>query len=82
MVFTGFAWFAGLLVDATPPWLNTIGLAVQAVWIIGLVYLLIGHPLIASTAVGRGPRLLARARAESGPAPPGGGEVPRSGNRT
>jgi hypothetical protein len=41
MVFTGFAWFTELLVDATPPWLNTIGLAVQAVWIFGLVYLLI-----------------------------------------
>jgi signal transduction histidine kinase len=44
MVFTGFAWFAELLVDATPPWLNTIGLAVQAVWIIGLVYLLLSFP--------------------------------------
>jgi transposase-like protein len=43
---------------------------------------LIGHPVVASTAVGRGPRLLARARAETRPAPPGGGEVPRSGNRT
>ena len=43
---------------------------------------LIGHPVVASTAVGRGPALLARARAESRPAPPGGGEVPRSGNRT
>jgi signal transduction histidine kinase len=44
MVFTGFAWFAELLVDATPPWLNTIGLAVQAVWIFGLVYLLLSFP--------------------------------------
>jgi signal transduction histidine kinase len=44
MVFTGFAWFAELLVDATPPWLNTIGLAVQAVWIIGLVCLLLSFP--------------------------------------
>ena len=44
MVFTGFAWFAELLVDATPPWLNTIGLAVQAVWIIALVYLLLSFP--------------------------------------
>ena len=43
---------------------------------------LIGHPVVASTAVGRGPSLLARARADSRPAPPGGGEVPRSGNRT
>jgi signal transduction histidine kinase len=44
MVFTGFAWFAELLIDATPPWLNTIGLAVQAVWIVGLVYLLLSFP--------------------------------------
>jgi signal transduction histidine kinase len=44
MVFTGFAWFAALLVDATPPWLNTIGLAVQAVWIIALVWLLLSFP--------------------------------------
>ena len=46
--------------------------------------LLIGQPklVVASTAVGRGPRLQARCRAKSRPAPPGGGEVPRSGNRT
>src|SRR3984957_1479144 len=44
MVFTGFAWFAGLLVNASPSWLNTIGLAVQSVWVIGLVYLLLAFP--------------------------------------
>ena len=44
MVFTGFAWFAELLIDASPSWLNTIGLAVQAVWIVGLVYLLLSFP--------------------------------------
>jgi hypothetical protein len=44
MVFTGFAWFTELFVDATPPWLNTIGLAFQAVWIFGLVYLLLSFP--------------------------------------
>ncbi len=44
MVSTGFAWFAAQLVDATPPWLNTIGLAIQSVWIIGLVYLLLAFP--------------------------------------
>ena len=44
MVFTGFAWFAALLIEATPPWMNTIGLAVEAVWIIGLVYLLLSFP--------------------------------------
>jgi len=44
MVFTGFAWFAAQLVEARTPWLNTIGLAVQSVWIIGLVYLLLSFP--------------------------------------
>jgi signal transduction histidine kinase len=44
MVFTGFAWFAALLIEASPPWLNTIGLAVQSVWVIGLVYLLLSFP--------------------------------------
>jgi signal transduction histidine kinase len=44
MVFTGFAWFIALLVDATPPWMNTIGLAVQSLWIVGLVYLLLSFP--------------------------------------
>lgn len=44
MVFTGFVWFTALLVEATPPWSNTIGLAVQAVWIFGLVYLLLSFP--------------------------------------
>jgi signal transduction histidine kinase len=44
MVLTGFAWFSELLVDATPPWLNTIGLAVQSAWIVGLVYLLLAFP--------------------------------------
>jgi signal transduction histidine kinase len=49
MVFTGFAWFAGLLVNASPSWLNTIGLAVQSVWVIGLVYLLLAFPSGRST---------------------------------
>src|ERR1019366_797763 len=40
--------------------------------------LLIGHPVVVSTAAGRGPRLLARCRAKSRPAPLGGGEVPRA----
>jgi signal transduction histidine kinase len=44
MVLTGFAWFAAQLIEATPAWLNTIGLAVQSVWIIGLVWLLLSFP--------------------------------------
>ncbi len=44
MVLTGFAWFAAQLIEASAPWLNTIGLAVQSVWIIGLIYLLLSFP--------------------------------------
>jgi signal transduction histidine kinase len=44
MVFTGFAWFAAQLIEASPPWLNTIGLAVQSAWIVGLVWLLLSFP--------------------------------------
>jgi signal transduction histidine kinase len=44
MALTAFAWFAAQLVEATPPWLNTIGLAIQSVWIIGLLYLLLSFP--------------------------------------
>jgi hypothetical protein len=71
----------------SPHWLITFRLPNRLLSQVGVsdrfyVRPLIGHPVVASTAVGRGPRLLARARAESRPAPPGGGEVPRSGNRT
>jgi signal transduction histidine kinase len=44
MVLTGFAWFAVELVEASPAWLNTIGLAVQSAWVIGLVWLLLSFP--------------------------------------
>ena len=44
MVLTGFAWFAIQLIEASPAWLNTIGLAVQAVWIVGLVWMLLSFP--------------------------------------
>ncbi|MBV9465289.1 MAG: hypothetical protein JO169_04165, partial [Solirubrobacterales bacterium] len=44
MVLTGFAWFAAQLVEARPAWLNTIGLAIQSVWIVGLVWLLLSFP--------------------------------------
>ena len=45
MVLTGFAWFAAQLsrgVGAVG--LNTLGLAVQSRWIIGLIYLLLSFP--------------------------------------
>jgi signal transduction histidine kinase len=44
MVLTGFAWFAAQLIEASAPWLYTIGLAVQSLWVIGLVYLLLSFP--------------------------------------
>ena len=44
LVLIGFAWFAESLVDARPAWLNTIGMAVQSIWIIGLLYLLLSFP--------------------------------------
>jgi signal transduction histidine kinase len=44
MVLTGFGWFAAQLVEARPPWLNTIGLAVQSVWLVGLLWLLLSFP--------------------------------------
>jgi len=71
MLLTGFAWFAAQLIEGTPPWMNTIGLAVQSVWIIGLVWLLLSFPsgrlparldrwLVAATAaVALGVQLLA-----------------------
>jgi signal transduction histidine kinase len=71
MVLTGFAWFAAQLIEATPAWLNTIGLAVQSVWIIGLVWLLLSFPsgrlpgrldrwlVVATAALALGVQLLA-----------------------
>ncbi len=44
MVATGFAWFAAELVEASPAWLNTIGMTIQSVWVIGLVWLLLAFP--------------------------------------
>jgi signal transduction histidine kinase len=71
MVFTGFAWFAAQLIEASPAWLNTIGLAIQSVWLIGLIYLLLSFPsgrlngrldrwlVVGGGAVGTGFQLLA-----------------------
>jgi signal transduction histidine kinase len=44
MVFTGFAWFAGLLTEAPSPLPYTIGVLVQYVWIVGFIYLLLCFP--------------------------------------
>jgi signal transduction histidine kinase len=71
MVCTGFAWFAAQLVEASASWVNTIGLAVQSLWLLGLLYLLLSFPagrlkgrldrsLVAVTAIaGLGLQLLA-----------------------
>ncbi len=59
MMFTGFAWFATQLIESSIPWVNTIGLAVQAVWIVGLVYLLLSFPT--GRLTGRLDRTLVRA---------------------
>ena len=44
MVFTGFAWFAGLLTEATSPLPYTIGTLIQYVWIVGFIWLLLCFP--------------------------------------
>jgi signal transduction histidine kinase len=44
MVFTSFAWFAAQLSQSPTPWVYTIGTAVQSVWGVGLVYLLLAFP--------------------------------------
>jgi signal transduction histidine kinase len=44
MVFTGFAWFAGQLTEASSPPLYTIGSALQYAFIPGLIYLLLAFP--------------------------------------
>ena len=44
MVFTSFAWFAIQLTQSPTPWVYTIGTAVQSVWGVGLVYLLLAFP--------------------------------------
>lgn len=71
MVLTGFAWFAAQLLEASAPWMYTIGLAVQSVWVIGLIYLLLSFPsgrlsgridrwvVVGGTVAGLGLQLLA-----------------------
>jgi signal transduction histidine kinase len=44
MVFTGFAWFSAQLTEAQAPWIYTIGLVVQSVFVVGVVYLLLSFP--------------------------------------
>jgi signal transduction histidine kinase len=44
MVCTGFAWFASLLIEAHTDWLYTLGEAVQYLYIVGFIYILLSFP--------------------------------------
>lgn len=44
MILTAFAWFGGQLSETSEPWVYTLGAAIQYVWVIGLVYLLLSFP--------------------------------------
>ncbi len=44
MVLTAFGFFASQLTEASPAWLYTIGTAVQYLWLIGVLYLLLSFP--------------------------------------
>jgi signal transduction histidine kinase len=44
MVLTAFGFFASQLTEATPAWMYTLGTAVQYLWIIGFLYLLLTFP--------------------------------------
>ena len=44
MIFTGFAWFATFLTDAHAGWPFTLGTAIQSVYLVGFVYLVLSFP--------------------------------------
>jgi len=44
MVLTALGFFASQLTEANPPWMYTIGTAVQYMWLIGFLYLLLTFP--------------------------------------
>ncbi len=44
MVATGFAWFATFLTDAHTSWVFTLGTAIQSVYLVGFVYLVLSFP--------------------------------------
>jgi signal transduction histidine kinase len=44
MVATAFAWFASLLTEAHAPWLYTIGAAVQYLFVVGFICLVLSFP--------------------------------------
>ena len=44
MVLTAFGFFASQLTEASPAWMYTLGTAVQYLWLIGFLYLLLTFP--------------------------------------
>jgi len=44
MVATGFAWFAGLLSEASSAPLYTLGVAIQYVFVVGFIYIILSFP--------------------------------------
>jgi signal transduction histidine kinase len=44
MVFIGFAWFATFLADASSPLVFTVGKALESVYLLGFVYLVLSFP--------------------------------------
>lgn len=44
MVVTAFAWFASLLTEAHQAWMYTIGEAIQYLWLVGFIYLVLSFP--------------------------------------
>jgi signal transduction histidine kinase len=44
MVFIGFSWFATFLADATNPFLYTLGTALEDIYLLGFVYLVLSFP--------------------------------------
>ncbi|MGH2998505.1 MAG: sensor histidine kinase, partial [Gaiellaceae bacterium] len=44
MVFTGFAWFATFLTDAHESWLFTLGTALESVYLVGFVFIVLSFP--------------------------------------
>ncbi|HEY5429795.1 MAG TPA: histidine kinase, partial [Solirubrobacteraceae bacterium] len=44
MVWTAFGWFAAQLIETSAPWAYTVGSAVQSLWEVGFIYLLLSFP--------------------------------------
>ena len=69
MVLTAFGFFASQLTEATPPWMYTLGTAVQYLWLIGFLYLLLDVPVREAVGPARPLADGGRRRAALPPAP-------------